>query len=80
MNCLFHTLISPFSFAYSQKLLFRILGDESICARLYWAGDWQSFREYPHSQLQPGGNPLKMLTPDQAYSILEKNGLLPEKA
>jgi len=26
--------MSPFSFAYSQKLLFRILGDESICAQM----------------------------------------------
>ena len=53
-------------------------GEAVRLAGLYWAGDWQSFREYPHSQLQPGGNPLKLLTPDQAYSILEKNGLLPK--
>jgi transposase len=43
MNCLFHTLISPFSFAYSPKLLFRILGDESICARFETAGNYSSY-------------------------------------
>lgn len=39
---------------------------------MYWAGDWISFREYPHAQLHKGGNPLKVLTPDQVYSSLVK--------
>jgi len=49
-------------------------------AGLFWAGDWISFREYPHAQLRQGGNPLKTLTPDQVYATLEANGLLPKPA
>ncbi len=45
---------------------------------LFWAGDWTGFREYPHSQLNPGGNPLKSLSPDEVYDILDENGLLPK--
>ena len=49
-------------------------------AGLYWAGDWLRFREYPHAQLQPGGNPLKVMGPDKVYAALENNGLLPKQA
>jgi peptidoglycan L-alanyl-D-glutamate endopeptidase CwlK len=39
---------------------------------MHWAGDWTTFREYPHAQLKPGSNPLKMLTPDEVkVSLLE---------
>ena len=27
----------------------------------YWAGDWEKFKEVPHCQAMPGGNPLKIL-------------------
>ncbi|MCW8330948.1 M15 family metallopeptidase [Photobacterium sp. SDRW27] len=43
---------------------------------LYWAGDWQRFREYPHAQLNPGGNPLKSMNADEVYTALQENGLL----
>ena len=43
---------------------------------MYWAGDWTKFREYPHAQMRPGGNPLKEFKPDEIRSILEKHKLL----
>ena len=43
---------------------------------MYWAGDWISFREYPHAQLRKGGNPLKTLNPDEIMEILKKNKLI----
>lgn len=39
-------------------------------AGLYWAGDWKSFREYPHAQLSNVSNPLKLLTPAKARRAL----------
>ena len=30
-----------------------------------WAGDWTSFREFPHAQLQQGSNPLKLHDPEK---------------
>ncbi|GAA0347096.1 hypothetical protein GCM10009092_09400 [Bowmanella denitrificans] len=45
---------------------------------MHWAGDWQSFREFPHAQLRPGGNPLKTQQPDELLAILRGNGLLAE--
>ena len=41
-----------------------------------WAGDWITFREYPHAQLRPGGNPLKILAPDEVNTILKQNKLI----
>jgi len=63
--------MSPFSFAYSQKLLFRILGDESICAQMI----------FPY--LMPLGNPTLVYTnlknkdlpesmPEQTFRLIRK--------
>ncbi len=43
---------------------------------LQWAGDWTSFREYPHSQLNQGSNPLKLNDPDFIREQLTKYKLL----
>jgi peptidoglycan L-alanyl-D-glutamate endopeptidase CwlK len=43
---------------------------------MHWAGDWTTFREYPHAQLRPGGNPLKLLTPDEVKEILKDHNLI----
>lgn len=43
---------------------------------MYWAGDWVSFREYPHAQLRQGGNPLKQYGPDEIRAMLKDSGLL----
>lgn len=61
------------------KLHWDAYGEAVRQAGLNWAGDWQSFREYPHAQLKLGGNPLKSMTPDQVHAALEENGLLPKE-
>jgi len=38
---------------------------------MFWAGDWTSFREYPHAQARAGGNPLKEMSPDQIRELLQ---------
>lgn len=43
---------------------------------MVWAGDWVSFREYPHAQLRPGGNPLSEKDPDKIRQMLVENNLL----
>jgi len=43
---------------------------------MQWAGDWTTFREYPHAQLRTGGNPLKQFSPDEIQEILNTRGLL----
>lgn len=43
---------------------------------MIWAGDWTNFREYPHAQKRPGGNPLRESSPDAIHEILVGNGLL----
>jgi len=44
--------------------------------KLHWAGDWIKFREYPHTQLIEGSNPLKKYTPDEIHKMLVSNDLL----
>jgi peptidoglycan L-alanyl-D-glutamate endopeptidase CwlK len=43
---------------------------------MIWAGDWVSFREYPHAQLRAGGNPLKEYEPDKIRQMLIEHKLL----
>jgi len=43
---------------------------------MQWAGNWTTFREYPHAQLRPGGNPLKQYKPDEVLKMMQKRGLL----
>lgn len=43
---------------------------------MIWAGDWTSFREYPHAQKRPGGNPLREFDPDKVHDLLVTNKLL----
>jgi len=43
---------------------------------LEWAGDWTTFKEYPHTQFGAGGNPLRLNSPDEVRKLLEDNKLL----
>ncbi len=43
---------------------------------LYWAGDWKSFKEFPHAQSSPVGNPLKAMDAATAIAVLKNNGLM----
>ncbi len=59
-----------------HKPLWEGYGEAVRQAGLKWAGEWTSFREYPHAQLHEGGNPLRFYEPDVLRGVLEKNGLL----
>lgn len=41
-----------------------------------WAGDWRSFREYPHAQFKMGSNPLKILRPEDIKHELIQRKLI----
>lgn len=48
-------------------------------AGMNWAGDWTGFREYPHAQLKPGGNPLKTMGPEEIkHAFLDRKLIQPE--
>lgn len=60
----------------SNRPLWESYGEAVRQCGLEWAGDWTSFREYPHAQLGAGGNPLRMHDPEEIRELLTKNGLL----
>ena len=39
---------------------------------LEWAGDWKTFREFPHAQIPAEGNPLKILAPEVIEALIKK--------
>lgn len=43
---------------------------------LYWGGDWNSFKDFPHAQLNETGNPLNMYDAVEAKTILKAYKLL----
>ena len=45
-------------------------------AGMHWAGDWTTFREYPHAQLHTGGSPLRVWEPDVIQQALLKRELI----
>jgi len=45
-------------------------------AGMQWAGDWKTFKEYPHAQLPTGSNPLKVKTPEEIKILLEYHKLI----
>lgn len=47
-----------------------VYGDACDRFHLSWAGYWTSFKEYPHAQVRPGGNPLNILSPDEVKNTL----------
>lgn len=51
-------------------------GDASESVGLRWAGRWIKFKEYPHSQLAEGSNPLKVYDPDTIRAMLREQGLI----
>ncbi|GGD64254.1 M15 family metallopeptidase [Lacimicrobium alkaliphilum] len=59
-----------------SKIYWDAYGEAVRQVGMFWAGDWTSFREYPHAQLQAGGNPLKSLPADTLHATLMKNNLI----
>ena len=39
---------------------------------LEWAGDWTKFKEFPHAQLASGGNPLRVLRPEEVRAMVQQ--------
>lgn len=60
----------------TNKKLWDIFGNVVKKAGMEWGGNWTRFKDYPHAQLRPGGNPLKVFTPEQIKEILTNNGLI----
>lgn len=55
----------------------KIFGNFAVKRGLTWAGNWTTFREFPHIQLPQGGNPLSSFTsPDDALAAMRKVGAL----
>jgi peptidoglycan L-alanyl-D-glutamate endopeptidase CwlK len=59
-----------------HKHLWEGYGEAVRLAGLEWAGDWTSFREYPHAQQGRGGNPLRRHGPDRIRELLSEGGML----
>lgn len=57
-----------------------IYGEAVKQAGIKWGGDWGGFEEnygdYPHAQLRQGGNPLKVLIPEEIFNKLNKLKLI----
>ena len=60
----------------SYKKGWDVYGEACYKAGLEWGGNWIKYKDMPHAQLRPGGNPLKILTPEEVKFILTKNKLL----
>jgi peptidoglycan LD-endopeptidase CwlK len=45
-------------------------------AGMIWGGDWTKFRDHPHAQLRPEGNPLRIFGPEEVRAKLRERGLL----
>lgn len=56
--------------------LWKAYGECVRAAGLSWAGDWVSFKEFPHMQLRSGSNPLKVMNPESIKQILIENKLI----
>lgn len=49
-------------------------GEASKKHRFFWAGNWKSFKEFPHIQSLPGSNPLKILDPEMIKKCIMDSG------
>jgi len=54
----------------------RIYGESVVSSGLNWAGNWKTFKEFPHAQLSNYSNPLSIYTPEKIYSMLKERRLL----
>lgn len=59
---------------YAQA--WEIYANASESAGLHWAGRWIRFKEYPHSQLPEGSNPIKIYGPQTIREMLSEYGLI----
>jgi len=52
--------------------LWAVYGNAAEASGLEWAGRWTGFREYAHSQIGHGSNPLKEYKPEFIKSMLKE--------
>lgn len=50
----------------------QVYGAAARDAGLEWAGDWTKFKEFPHVQLASGGNPLRVLRPEEVRAMVQQ--------
>ena len=60
----------------ANKHLWALYGLAIRESGMFWAGDWENFKEFPHAQARPEPNPLKVYSPVEIKRILTKNNLL----
>jgi len=61
---------------WNNDELWEKYGQVIVKHELVWGGNWTSFVDKPHAQYRPGGNPLKLFSPDQIKNLLERSGAL----
>jgi len=50
----------------------QVYGAAARDAVLEWAGDWSKFKEFPHVQLASGGNPLRVMSPQEIRTMVQQ--------
>ncbi len=60
----------------TKNTCWQIYGDAVVSSGLNWAGNWKTFKEFPHAQLSPYGNPLNIHKPKEIYDMLKMRNLL----
>lgn len=50
----------------------QVYGAAARDAGLEWAGDWSKFKEFPHVQLASGGNPLRVMSPQEIRTMVQQ--------
>jgi len=60
---------------WNDKVKYQVYGDSVVACGMNWAGNWKTFREFPHAQLRSGGNPLKVMSPDEISEFLSTGGV-----
>jgi peptidoglycan L-alanyl-D-glutamate endopeptidase CwlK len=60
----------------ANKNQWDLMGSIAADLDLHWAGNWKSFREYPHVQYRIGSNPLKAYDADFVLNLLSDRGVL----
>ncbi len=61
---------------WNNDELWQKYGDAVKINGLVWGGNFTSFVDKPHAQYRPGGNPLRLYTPEQIKNLLVRNNAL----
>lgn len=64
------------NYSGGAKKLWDAYGAAVRKVKMYWAGDWKTFKEYPHAQMRSTGNALSGRTSEEVQAALKKVKLL----